>query len=64
MFKSLEEYIERLTNKGELINAVWNRKINDWFEYNNVKCTSDIIEKFNLNNIKVKCNEFNCIIYK
>jgi len=64
LFKSLEEYIKRLTNKGEQANALWNRKIDDWFEFNNIKCTSDIIKEFNLNNIKVKCNDFNCITYK
>ena len=58
--KSFEEWVDRLTIKGEIKTAKWNRKFNDWFKtnpkYKYMK--KQLYEEFDIKNKKVKKNDY------
>lgn len=57
-YKSFEEYINRLQEKGELCDRIWTRKINDFFKINDEYDKEEVCKLFNIdeNTFKIKIN--------
>ena len=58
--KSFEEWVERLTNKGEIIKADWNRKFDDWFGVNPEfwDRKEELMKLFGCDKLQIKYNDF------
>ena len=56
--KSLEEWVHRLTNKGEMSQCSWNRRFEDWFKINEEFASrkEELYKEFNITNLQVKYN--------